>query len=350
MATFRTQRGKFQAIIRRVGHKDLYKTFTTKKEAVEWATLREAEILKGELLDFTESSKTSFIEVLDRYLDAFETQARYPRKLRSQLKVFRDSNLASLSVKNVTPKAITQFRNERLKKVSAASVVKDINKLSAIFNWLIKEEFMQLPQGNPVTQVVKPRLKADSERRRRLTPEEAVNLSVYFHQLQNNQMSFIFQLALFTGMRRGEIANILLNDFMPEKGLLVIPQTKNGYERTIPLPKMAYLALHERLKQLCASNNYESISKAANLKLFDLQADSITQAFSRACKKLGIKDLRWHDLRHEAISRLFEAGLDMIEVALISGHRDMRMLQRYTHLRPEAVGDKLRLLSSREVP
>ena len=67
-------------------------------------------------------------------------------------------------------------------------------------------------------------------------------------------------------------------------------------------------------------------------KLFELKPDSVSQAFRRACKRVEITDLRFHDLRHEAVSRLFEKGLSVPQVAMISGHQDFRMLARYVHL------------------
>ena len=83
------------------------------------------------------------------------------------------------------------------------------------------------------------------------------------------------------------------------------------------------------------SETCESVLKALSgrEKLFNRQPDSVTQAFGRACRRGGISDLRFHDLRHEAISRLFERGLSVPEVAAISGHNDFRMVARYTHLK-----------------
>jgi integrase len=69
--------------------------------------------------------------------------------------------------------------------------------------------------------------------------------------------------------------------------------------------------------------------------------DAAKMAWKRLVKRAGLKDLRFHDLRHEAISRFFERGLSVPEVALISGHRDPRMLFRYTHPRAEDIAAKL---------
>jgi integrase len=100
---------------------------------------------------------------------------------------------------------------------------------------------------------------------------------------------------------------------------LTVPVTKNGVPRVVPLTDSALTVL----------NRYPSKDR-----LFAIAPDSVTQAFSRACRRAGINDLRFHDLRHEAISRLFEQGRSVPEVASISGHSDYRMLARYTHLQP----------------
>ena len=131
-------------------------------------------------------------------------------------------------------------------------------------------------------------------------------------------------------MRRGEIVNIkqehLINNF---NNLLYVSETKTDIPRTVPLSRRAQEALKELLK---ATNGCGKIA-----------AENVSQAFSRACKRYGIEGLRFHDLRHEATSRFFEKGLNIMEVSLITGHRSMAMLNRYTHLKPESLIEKLEI-------
>jgi integrase len=105
-----------------------------------------------------------------------------------------------------------------------------------------------------------------------------------------------------------------------------IPFTKTGHPRTIPLTT----------KAISIVNKLEG-----NELVYTKSTEGFMSAWQRLIKRTGIVDLRFHDLRHEAISRFFEMGLSVPEVALISGHRDYRMLQRYTHLKPEQVALKL---------
>ena len=131
-------------------------------------------------------------------------------------------------------------------------------------------------------------------------------------------MKLAVRIALVTGMRRGEIAEIKASDLLRAGCSLVVPEAKNGKRRVVPLPEPTCTLLYEHL--------------LLNRDRFGVRADSITQAFIRACRKASISDLRFHDLRHEAITRMFEAGLSVPRVSAISGHTDYRMLARYTHL------------------
>ena len=131
----------------------------------------------------------------------------------------------------------------------------------------------------------------------------------------------IIEIAIETGMRRGEILNIKKEHIKADT--LLIPITKNGHQRTIPLTERAKYILNK--------------SKLP----FPMSANAVRLAWERLKNKANIKDLHFHDLRHEAISRFFEKGLSIPEVALISGHKDVRMLFRYTHLKAEGYIDEV---------
>ena len=116
---------------------------------------------------------------------------------------------------------------------------------------------------------------------------------------------------------------------------LLIPLTKTDTPRTIPLSSRAIEALRE---QLGGSHNVLPIQE---LPLFSHTPKNLTQAFRRFFKKHGLENLHFHDLRHDAASRFFEKGLNPVEVATITGHKDTRMLMRYTHLRAEDLVKRL---------
>jgi integrase len=114
------------------------------------------------------------------------------------------------------------------------------------------------------------------------------------------------------------------------KGTAHLPITKTDVPRTVPLSTLAIATLN-------------GLPRRIDGRVFGLKAESMSQAFERACeeRRANIQDLRFHDLRHEATSRLFERGLNVMEVAAITGHKTLDMLKRYTHLRAEDLAKKL---------
>jgi integrase len=128
-------------------------------------------------------------------------------------------------------------------------------------------------------------------------------------------------------MRRGEMINLIWKNINFEKRTAYLPETKNGTSRTVPLSMRAIELL----------NKLEKTGE----QLFPVNGDSLGKAFRRVTDRAGIEDLRFHDLRHEATSRLFEKGLQLMEVSAITGHKDLAMLKRYTHLDAEKLALKL---------
>lgn len=168
----------------------------------------------------------------------------------------------------------------------------------------------------------------DQQRERRLKPGELDKLLECARHCRNPLIAPIIQFAFETGMRRGEILSITRDDVDCESRALLVPQTKNGQTRTIPLTRPALAVLLQRLGE-------------GHERLFPITANAFRLAWQRLKRSAGIGDLRFHDLRHEAISRFFEKGLSVPEVACISGHKDARMLFRYSHAIRERVLEKL---------
>jgi integrase len=162
-----------------------------------------------------------------------------------------------------------------------------------------------------------------------LTVEELERLRTALAKCRNGLLSNVIMFAIHTGMRRGEILSIRWSDINFDASTAHLADTKNGDARTVPLSSSALAALP-------ATDNH-----AAGERVFPLSPNAVRLAWERLKRRAGVNDLHFHDLRHEAISRFFELGLSIPEVALISGHRDFKMLFRYTHLRPADVAKKL---------
>lgn len=363
MATIRKNGNNWQAIVRRKGFKQQSKCFPFKRDAEAWAKVIESEQIRGTFVDTTLASTTTFLDALDRYEEEQAAQGRRSiRQLKSQLKLLRASDLAKISILNIKPADINSFKRERMARgIKQATYTKDHNLLHRLFEVIQKDWGIELPRGNPVKRVFKPKNTYIEGRERRLEKLEEELLLNDLEQ-RSHETAMAVRLALETGMRRGELLKIRFNHIDTEKQCLVIPETKTDRKRVIPLTDKAFELIDKRIRTILhdlydmeidgihrrvtdkagyreSLQNEEQWSKEL---LFRMKPDSLTQAFSRACHKQGIENLTFHDLRHEAISRLFEAGLDMMEVAHISGHKSFDMLKRYTHLKPEHILAKLK--------
>jgi len=149
-------------------------------------------------------------------------------------------------------------------------------------------------------------------------------------------MTRIVQFAIATAMRLDEICRADWSDLDIDRRMLLIrdrkdPRNKAGNDQRIPLFAAtgfdAWALVMAQAKLL---------GKAKG-PIFPYNSKSVGTAFRRACADADVKDLHFHDLRHEGTSRLFEVGLSIEQVALVTGHKDWKMLRRYTHIRPEAL-------------
>jgi integrase len=182
--------------------------------------------------------------------------------------------------------------------------------------------------NNPISDIKKP--PPSKPRDRRLEGGEEAKVLAACREGRNKLIEPITRFAIETGMRRGELLALTWKDINLDNRTLHIEHTKNGHPRTIPLSSEAVNLLR----------GLEALSERTG-NVFPMTRNSLKLAWQRVVKRAGVEDLHFHDLRHEAISRFFERGLSIPEVALISGHRDPRMLFRYTHLKAEDLAHKL---------
>ena len=278
----------------------------------------------GVFRDLSIAQTTPLSLALERYSSEVLPTQKGGSRERSRIKHLI-AHLGSVSLASISPTTVSRYRDVRLQTLSPQSVKHELSLLSRVFNAVIREWGIHLPQGNPVSMVIMPRL--PHGRDRRLEPGEEDQLIT---QLRNNpMMKAIVEVALETAMRRTEIASVKWRDLDLRARTLLIPVTKTGRARRIPLSNRAVEAITRPPRRIDGG-------------VFGLRPNSITQAFDRACKRAGINDLRFHDLRHEATSRLFEKGFNVMEVATITGHQDLRMLRRYTHIRAEQLVQRMK--------
>lgn len=244
-----------------------------------------------------------------------------------------NSPLGQIVTRKVTSVDIATYRDTRLaqinnktkKTISTATVRLELSLLSSFFD-ICRIEW-GLCDINPVANVRKP--KPSPGRDRRLTAREERLILRYAYSHINPDLYSIIVLALETAMRQGEILNLRWEHINLKSRIAHLPETKNGSKRDIPLSVKARDVLIR-------------LGVQTKGKVFNYTPQGIKSTWRFMLIKLGIENLHFHDMRHEAVSRLFELGtLDMMEIASISGHKSLSMLKRYTHLKAQRLVSKL---------
>lgn len=345
----KTAGGTWKAYVRKSGFPAQIKTFRLKKDAEDWARRVEDEIVRGVYIVRASAEKMTLRQALQRYLvEVSPTKKTGPRREAIPANALA-AELGGYSLAAITPDVVAAYRDKRLaaisKKtglsISASTVRLELALLSHLFTIAIQEWRTGLTY-NPVASIRKP--KAPKGRDRRITRDEETRLLTECRMCSNPFLEKVVIVAIETAMRKGEILQLRRRDVNLEGRVAFLPDTKNGTARTVPLTRRAALALREALESPVPRPS------GCELVFFGEKggAYNFEEAWERARENARIVGLRFHDLRHEAVSRLVEAGLGDQEVAAISGHKSMQMLRRYTHLRAEDLVEKLdRLLPGR---
>lgn len=232
----------------------------------------------------------------------------------------KKTTLAGKSFYMVTPKDVLAFMDEiggsDNNKRKYASLISHLYRI-AIKRWRMAVE-------NPVSgKIEMPR--NGKPRDRRLNGNEAELLLKHL----SGEGKSVFEFAIETAMRRGEILSLEWKDIDIKNQTATLQDTKNGEVRAVPLSSTAIRVLKERTRGIGGG------------KVFTITQSQLRNAWEAARAAAGIPDIRLHDLRHEAASRLFEKGLNVMEAASVTGHKTLSMLKRYTHLNPTDIAKKL---------
>jgi integrase len=323
MATLRKlPSGCWQAIVRRKGVPAVSKTFRTKLNAERWARSVELQIDQGSFIDRSEAENTSISDLIDRYLAEVTIHKKGRLQEERRLKYLK-FQFGTFSAAGLQSKQVAAHRDRRLKEGRAGqTVIHELNLLSSIFETAVREWGLALA-NNPVKLIKRP-AKAKG-RDRRITPAELDGLLQALKATK--EMPWIVQLAVETGMRRSELLALEWRNVDVVNRVALLLDTKNGERRFVPLSNKAVDVLSQ-------------VSRNSNT-VFSTSASAVSHSFARACERVGLGDFRFHDLRHEAVSRLFEKGLNPVEAAAVSGHKSLAMLKRYTHLKAADLALKL---------
>jgi integrase len=336
MANFRQRGNRWQARVT-VDGLTVTETFSNKSDAQRWARLQQADMERGTFVPARQALPLSAL--IGRYITEVLPGKRGRQQEQYILKAWQRRPLAKLDVSAIKPPDIAKARDARLQEVSASSVRREFDILSAVFTVAVKE--WELCDNNPFHQIRKP---APGKARDRCLREGELDRIIAASE--SPDFAAIVTLANETAMRRSEILGLRWEYVDLVRRVAHLPLTKNGSSRDVPLSPAAIdllAALPRRIDGKVFSKNGTSMSGA-----FQRAARRARARYVEECSAKGedadkgyLVGVRLHDVRHSAVTRLFGQGFNVMEVAAISGHRTLAMLKRYTHLRAEDLARKL---------
>ena len=323
MASFRSRKNKWQARIIRKGHPTIAKTFLTKQDAEKWARSVEIEIDRGTFINTSYAQKTLFKEILQKYLNDVAIHMRSADNQAIRIRKFMEHPIAEVNMAHLSPKHMADYRDERLKVIKPNTVIRELAVLSSIINHARREWGLNII--NPITMIKKP--SSTKGRDRILNDEELGQLLIQLEKISPWYKPLV-EFALETAMRRGELMALLWANVNFDKSVAFLPLTKNGDSRYVPLSSKAIRIL-------------KALPRDIEGRVFPLNKGTVSILFLRATRRAKIEDVHFHDLRHMAITRLASMFSNPLELAVISGHKSLGMLKRYTHLKAEDLVKKL---------
>lgn len=325
MATYTKRAGMWRAQIRRKGL-SLSETFKSKADAVAWATSKEHEINLGKISAGSSRTLADAIREYEKRVSPTKRAARW-EAIRFAAFIRDFPELANMRLTDITADHMGRWRDARLQgdpargrdSVSAATVLREINLYSHVFT-TARDEWKWIAVS-PFTGMRRP--KDPHPRTRRISVEETQRLldKLGYRKeetpaTKSARIGAMFVFALETAMRAGEIGNLAWTAVDLKKRYAHLPITKTEVARDVPLSARAL----EVIKQM------EPLKKEFGGKVFGVDEDTRAVLFGKAKKAALLSDLHFHDTRREALTRLSKI-FNVMELAKISGHRDLRILQ-----------------------
>ena len=312
----------YRVKIRLRGHPTESATFNRLTDARLWIQKTEAAMREGRHFKTAEAKRHTLAELIDRYIKEIlprkALESKFSTNQSQQLNWWKEQ-LGAYVLSDVTPARIVEARGKLNR--SPATANRYMAALSHVFTIAIREwEWME---DSPVRKISK--LKEPRGRVRYLSDEERIALIEAARGIEDPTLYTVIVLALSTGARQGELLGLSWKDVDLKRGSLTFHETKNGERRTVPL---AGLAL-DLMKQRHSNRDKLTTFVFPSEKLTPVRVD---RPFQALLVQTGIKDFRFHDLRHSAASYLAMNGASLAEIAEVLGHKTLQMVKRYAHL------------------
>jgi len=384
MATKRKRGSSWEFIVRRKGllPKPLYLTFASEEEGDQYVKKLEALLDRGVVPDEFRRQRGELVTIEDAAREYLAAQHVPPSDKRCLAIVVTRIGTTRLSAVTYAwaESWVTGLKRER--NLAPATIRHHVGALARCFDWgarrgvaaLAVNPVRQLPKryaaysasDATAVQAIEGKARADVERDRRLLPgeEPRIRATLAGEKPEGRERAFearwqaalecLFELALESGMRLREMYTVSKDQVALSERTIFLDKTKNGDKRQVPLTSVAIKAIQRYERQVAQGKRGMKGFKFERGLLFpwwngDLEYDVLrkttsllSQQFARVFDAAGCPDLRFHDLRHEATSRLFERSkLSDIEISRITGHKDPRVLRRYSNLRGSDLAAKL---------
>lgn len=344
MASIRKQKsGRWRVQVRRKGQA-VSETFRRHEDAKTWAADAERQIERGQAVRASRIARlTTFGELIDLHVADMKEVARAPGRSKEATLLMLKRRLGDLRLDQLTRERLLEFGRERSQEgAGAVTVSMDLGFIKTVLVHAAAVHGLHL-SAEPVD-LARAALRRlglvgkSRERDRRPTEDELERLFAYFDRKRQPSvpMTRVIKFAIATAMRQEEIFRVTWTDLDTRSRMLNIrdrkdPRQKRGNDQRIPLLAVSGFDAMALVEEQRSQRSNQSD------RIFPFHHKTAGTAFTRACQALRIADLHFHDLRHEGASRLFEAGFRIEHVALVTGHKDWKMLRRYTHIRPEAL-------------
>lgn len=336
MASYQKRGSSWRVIIRRKG-KTLTATFDTKVLAEEWALKIESQILEGdapqEAVKVVKANGTPMAELMGRYSEEVSPGKRGTRWEQIRLRMLaRDFPVFAKPAVEITGPDMAEWRDERLRKVAASSVNRELNLISAVFNQAMKEWRVGLVV-NPVHLVTRPRNPKARTQRVSAMDKDAIIAKLGWDQksvpaTSKEWVAFAFSLSLATAMRKGEVLALTWENVFLADRYAHLPMTKNGDERDVPLSTAA-VALFK-------------LARPKHMgRVIPVESGNLDKLFREARHDIGKMHVRFHDSRREALTVMSTRLSNVLELAAVSGHRSLQVLKGYYAPKPGDLAAKL---------